>query len=244
MSDTNPIMKYFSYTHLPPKLQEISKPIGDLAEFMDNNLPNGPEKSAGLRKLLEAKDCLVRAALPILVVGLLLFASSADACERCGLFGNRCALRKAVVVQQVVAAPVVYPQVYYGAPQISYFVGQNVRVEALIQKALQDDPTYAEFQRFRAWKQQLEATPAAPVFAAESPPAPVPSILTQKCGACHSGDAPKKGLLLDGSAKLTCEQMARAMKRVQDGSMPPKGTLTGEERGDVFQSLLDLVETK
>ena len=70
------------------------------------------------------------------------------------------------------------------------------------------------------------------------------SLLTTKCGTCHGGDAPKKGLLLDGTAKLTCEQMARAMKRVQDGSMPPKGTLTGEERGDVFQELLDLVETK
>lgn len=59
----NPIMKYFEYTHLPEKLQAVSKPIGDLAKQMDEALPNGPEKSAGLRKLLEAKDCLVRAAL-------------------------------------------------------------------------------------------------------------------------------------------------------------------------------------
>ena len=40
-----------------------SKPIGDLAKAMDDSLPDGPEKSAGLRKLLEAKDCLVRAKL-------------------------------------------------------------------------------------------------------------------------------------------------------------------------------------
>lgn len=58
-----PIMKYFVYAHLPPKLQEVSKPIGDLAIQLDAVLPDGPEKSAGLRKLLEAKDCLVRAAL-------------------------------------------------------------------------------------------------------------------------------------------------------------------------------------
>lgn len=32
---------------------------------MDRELPNGPEKSAGLRKLLEAKDCFVRAALDL-----------------------------------------------------------------------------------------------------------------------------------------------------------------------------------
>lgn len=59
----NQIMKYFEYAHLPPKLQEVSKPIGELAKQMDASLPDGAEKSAGLRKLLEAKDCLVRAAL-------------------------------------------------------------------------------------------------------------------------------------------------------------------------------------
>jgi hypothetical protein len=58
------IMKYFAYSHLPEHLQKISKPFGDLAQEMDDNLPDGPEKSAGLRKLLEAKDCMVRANLP------------------------------------------------------------------------------------------------------------------------------------------------------------------------------------
>jgi hypothetical protein len=59
----SPIMKYFAFAHLPPKLQEISKPIGELAEKLDSDLPDGAEKSAGLRKLLEAKDCFVRASL-------------------------------------------------------------------------------------------------------------------------------------------------------------------------------------
>lgn len=57
------IMKYFEYSHLPSHLQEVSKPIGDLAKQMNESLPDGAEKSAGLRKLLEAKDCLVRAKL-------------------------------------------------------------------------------------------------------------------------------------------------------------------------------------
>lgn len=57
------IIEYFAYEHLPPRLQAISKPIGDLAREMNANLPDGPEKTAGLRKLLEAKDCFVRAAL-------------------------------------------------------------------------------------------------------------------------------------------------------------------------------------
>ena len=56
-------MKYFDYEHLPEHLQEISKPIGELARKMNKTLPDGTEKQAGLRKLLEAKDCLVRAKL-------------------------------------------------------------------------------------------------------------------------------------------------------------------------------------
>lgn len=59
-----PILRYFAYRHLPVHLQTISRPFGELAELMDAQLPDGPEKSAGLRKLLEAKDCMVRAALP------------------------------------------------------------------------------------------------------------------------------------------------------------------------------------
>lgn len=58
-----PIIKFFAFSHLPEKLQEVSAPIGILAQKMDQDLPDGPEKSAGLRKLLEAKDCFVRAAL-------------------------------------------------------------------------------------------------------------------------------------------------------------------------------------
>jgi hypothetical protein len=54
-------IQYFSYEHLPLQLQEVSKPIHDLAHKMEETLPDGPEKSAGMRKLLEAKDCFVRA---------------------------------------------------------------------------------------------------------------------------------------------------------------------------------------
>ncbi|MDH1336857.1 hypothetical protein N5D77_22565 [Comamonas thiooxydans] len=56
-------IKYFAYTHLPPKLQAVSKPLGDVAQLLETLLPDGPEKSAGMRKLLEAKDCFVRSAL-------------------------------------------------------------------------------------------------------------------------------------------------------------------------------------
>lgn len=60
----NPIMQFFEYGHLPSAdLRLISGDCCALAESMNTRLPDGPEKSAGLRKLLEAKDCFVRAHL-------------------------------------------------------------------------------------------------------------------------------------------------------------------------------------
>lgn len=63
MNEESSILKYFAWSHLPGHLQEISKAIGQLAQEMEEKLPPGAEKSAGLRKLLEAKDCFVRAKL-------------------------------------------------------------------------------------------------------------------------------------------------------------------------------------
>ena len=60
---TKSIMKYFAYDHLPPCLQTVSKPICVLTHQMDRDLPDSQEKLHGLRKLLEAKDCLVRASV-------------------------------------------------------------------------------------------------------------------------------------------------------------------------------------
>jgi hypothetical protein len=57
------ILQYFEYAHLRADLQEVSKPFCDLAHEMVATLPMCAELSAGLRKLLEAKDCAVRAKL-------------------------------------------------------------------------------------------------------------------------------------------------------------------------------------
>jgi hypothetical protein len=58
-----PILDFFAYEHLPTKLQVVSKPFGDLARQLANDLPGNAETSTALRKLLEAKDCAVRSAL-------------------------------------------------------------------------------------------------------------------------------------------------------------------------------------
>lgn len=55
--------KYFAYEHLPVILQSVSRPVAELAKLMDELLPDGAEKLAGMRKLLEAKDCFVRSAI-------------------------------------------------------------------------------------------------------------------------------------------------------------------------------------
>ena len=55
------ILRYFHYSHLPASLQGVSKPFCDLARMMVETLPRNAERSAALRKLLEAKDCAVRA---------------------------------------------------------------------------------------------------------------------------------------------------------------------------------------
>lgn len=56
-------MRFFDYEHLPEFLQNVSKPFHDLAHKLNDSLPDCSEKAAGLRKLLEAKDCFVRVEL-------------------------------------------------------------------------------------------------------------------------------------------------------------------------------------
>lgn len=57
------MLQFFSYAHLPEHLQVVSKPFCELAEGIVETLPMNPERTVALRKLLEAKDCAVRAVL-------------------------------------------------------------------------------------------------------------------------------------------------------------------------------------
>jgi hypothetical protein len=59
-SPSEQLLRFFKYDHLPAHLQAVSQPIAELAHRMNADLPDGPEKTTGLRKLLEAKDCFVR----------------------------------------------------------------------------------------------------------------------------------------------------------------------------------------
>jgi len=57
------VLAFFAYEHLPAHLQEISRPFGQLAHQCATRAPSSQETTVALRKLLEAKDAAVRAAL-------------------------------------------------------------------------------------------------------------------------------------------------------------------------------------
>lgn len=60
----DPILKFFHYQHLPQPLKGVSARFCEVAKQLVEQLPRNAERSAALRKLLEAKDCAVRALLP------------------------------------------------------------------------------------------------------------------------------------------------------------------------------------
>lgn len=60
---TQHLLDLFEYKHLPGHLQDVSRSMNTVAHTMADHLGSGQELSAGLRKLLEAKDCFVRQAV-------------------------------------------------------------------------------------------------------------------------------------------------------------------------------------
>lgn len=60
---TDRMLQFFEYGHLPEHLREVSLPFGEMAKWMVETLPMNPERTVGLRKLLEAKDAAVRSKL-------------------------------------------------------------------------------------------------------------------------------------------------------------------------------------
>lgn len=58
------ICRFFAFEHLPPDLQAVSRVFHDAVEDILHLIPDdSAELVAGIRKLLEGKDCAVRAAM-------------------------------------------------------------------------------------------------------------------------------------------------------------------------------------
>lgn len=62
MSDPEPILQFFGYD-LRADLRDVSAPFDELARIIVATLPRNAERTVALRKLLEARDAAVRAAL-------------------------------------------------------------------------------------------------------------------------------------------------------------------------------------
>jgi hypothetical protein len=60
---THYLRQFFASDDLPQSLQAASEPFAELAKLMDEQLPENSEKTTCLLRLLEAKDCAVRALL-------------------------------------------------------------------------------------------------------------------------------------------------------------------------------------
>lgn len=58
-----PLLQFFQFEHLPEELRKVSEPFCLLAFELIDLVPRNPERTVALRKLLEAKDCAVRAKL-------------------------------------------------------------------------------------------------------------------------------------------------------------------------------------
>lgn len=123
--------------------------------------------------------------------------------------------------------------------QVYYFVGQQVRSQALVQHQLRSDPDYAEFLEFKKWKAAQGNTGAAVDANATGSPA-APSPVTTFCARCHSGAAPKGGFYLDGTSSVSADTITSALRQIASGEMPPDRQLSPQEKGELMQTLLDL----
>lgn len=59
------VLRFFHFAHLPPALQEVSRPFAEHARRIIDTLPRCPQRTIALNKLIEAKDAAVRALVPL-----------------------------------------------------------------------------------------------------------------------------------------------------------------------------------
>lgn len=122
-------------------------------------------------------------------------------------------------VQQY-AAPI------YAQPVILYQAGVQVEHDALAERIAQrvEAKIIQRLQATSAPQQQRQSATALEVH----------------CAKCHSGGAPKGGLVIDGSSAIECRTITAALRAISQDLMPKDHKLTPEQKGAVMQQLLDL----
>lgn len=63
MEPEDEMLQFFQFAHLPPHLQTISKPFGELAALIVEKLPKNSQRDHAVNALVQAKDFAVRAQL-------------------------------------------------------------------------------------------------------------------------------------------------------------------------------------
>jgi hypothetical protein len=55
------LLKKFSHQHHNRAMRKVTRPIDELAELLDERVPDGTIKNDGLRYLIKARECFTRA---------------------------------------------------------------------------------------------------------------------------------------------------------------------------------------
>jgi hypothetical protein len=174
-----------------------------------------------MRKLIVDPILWALFVLFIVALAALAMAGTADAAG-CNQF----------FVTQAAYVPVVaYPQVYYQA-------GRDIEAEALAEKVARlAVPRILEQLRTTSvppsqiQQKQVQQNPAK---------SPLSSALAQHCAKCHSGAAPKGGIVYDGQTGLQCNQITAALRAIADNSMPKDHKVSPEIKGLLMEELLNL----
>lgn len=117
---------------------------------------------------------------------------------------------------------------------IFYFVGQEVREQALADKIAQ-----------RLLEKLAEDPGVKDPPNLVDPPTST-SLLAQKCAKCHSGATPEAGLILDGRTGIGCDQITQSLRLLSGLEKSPApmekllGELKPEEKAALMQELLSL----
>ena len=60
LQEEEPLLRWFSAAHLPPKLKGMMMSFDDLARTIVVHTPKSAERTVALRKLIESSNCAIR----------------------------------------------------------------------------------------------------------------------------------------------------------------------------------------
>lgn len=157
-------------------------------------------------------------------------------------------VKRQVVYQQQYVAPIYAAPIVYAAP-VYYSAGLEYQIEAAVEKALR----LREQAPSKGYQSPQQAPVQAPIQAPQKgsiePLQQVAVGAFAKCSRCHTGPEPAGDLILDGKTGVTAHTYVRWGEIAGLGrNVPSKmqalvASMTPEQKGEINEALLDLVET-